>query len=335
MKKYWRHITAIIIIVVLAGLAIAYFNKDKLENISMKQRETVNVQLKWLHQSQFAGMYVAKEKGFYAEEGLDVNLLPFDFNTDIEESVLNGEMDFAVTGGSELMRAIEDGKKVRAIAAIYKKTPYTLYTLEKNNIDNPDDFKNKTIGIQPNTDGEILLKVMLKSLGISEDDLDIVETGYDANDLINGDIDISSGYIINEPQQAINAGFSVNTFLMADYGANLYGDTLIASQDLIDNDPELVQRFVRATLEGWQYAIENPKEAVDIVLKYTTDRTKEHERYMILQSIPLIDTGKSPIGLMQAEEWQRNIDLLLNQGIIQNAIEPDTIFTNQFIQDNQ
>lgn len=89
-----------------------------------------------------------------------------------------------------------------------------------------------------------------------------------------GTVDVATGYAGNEPHQAIQAGHEVNIILMADYGTNMYGDVLFATEDTINKKPELVEHFLRATLKGWQYAIENQEEAVGIILKYATDKTK-------------------------------------------------------------
>lgn len=263
----------------------------------------IDVQLKWLHQAQFAGMYVAQEKGFYAEEGINVNLIPFSLEGESPiEKVNNGSVDFAVTGSSEVAVARSEEVPIKAIAVIYKTSPYCIYSIEENNIKYPMDLKGKSVGIQ-DSDGKFLLDVVFKHQNMDPSSITKVPIGYSANELIAGEVDASMGYIINEPLQAIEAGYKINTMLMADYGANIYGDVLIASDKMINENPDLVLGFLRASLKGWHYAKENISETVSLVLKYAKNSTNEHETYMLRESIPLIHTGESPIGWMEDEEW--------------------------------
>lgn len=111
----------------------------------------------------------------------------------------------------------------------------------------------------------------------------------------------------------------------------MYDDVLFATEDTINNNPELVERFLRATIEGWQYAIEHEEEAVDIVLKYAPERTRSQEMYMLQQSIPLIHTGGSPVDWMEQERWGHTRAVLLEAGAIEKRVNFDGAFTTQFM----
>ena len=295
-----------------------------------KPPDEVTVRLKWVHQAQFAGMYVAVEKGFYEDQNLNVNLLPFSFEEPTMEAVVEGKATFGVKSASEIIQARAEGLPVRAFAVIYQDSPLCCYALKESGITKPQDFIGKTVGLKP---GQITIAyhVMLKKLGIDKNEITEVEIGYGVDELINGTTDVSTGFSINEPHQAIEAGHDVNIMLFADYGVDVYDDVLFATEDTIDNHPELVERFLRATLEGWQYAVENEGEAVDIVLKYATDRTKSHETYMLQQSIPLIHTGDSPIGWMEREGWEHTNDVLLEAGTLEDDSGLEGAFTTQFL----
>jgi NitT/TauT family transport system substrate-binding protein len=304
-----------------------------------KELSPVKVQLKWENQAQFAGNYVAEEKGFYKDNGIDITeMAPFDFTTYPIEAVENKEVDFAITGADELLTAKSKGEadNVVAIAVVYKINPVSLYSLKESGIETPQDFVGKTVGIERATDGTeinvgILYKAMMNKLGIDLNKVDEVTIGFDANELLAGETDVSSGYIINEPYGVIEAGKEVNTILVADYGVNIYADIIITNKDTIENNPELVEGFLKATLDGWQYAIENEEEAVDIVLKYAPDRTKEHEAYMLQQSIPLIHTGNSPLGMMKDEDWQTSLNILSEFGNLENEVDLNDVYTLEFL----
>jgi NitT/TauT family transport system substrate-binding protein len=293
-----------------------------------------DVKLKWLHQAQFAGNYVAVEKGFYADEGFDVTLDPFDFEQFPIAAVEQREYDFGITGADELILARANGKAqhVRAIAVIYKINPVCLYTLKESGILTPQDLLGKTVGIEKAEDGTdinvgILYRAMLAKLDLPAEEITEVRIGYDATELLAGETDVSSGYIINEPYGVIAAGKEVETILLADYGIHAYADVLIAHEALIDESPEMVASFVRATLKGWQYAIEHEEESVDIVLQYTPESTREHQLYMLRHSIPLIHTGDSKLGVMEPNEWDHLETILYEQGLLQDRFDVTTLYT--------
>ncbi len=297
-----------------------------------KELKEVTVKLKWLHQAQFAGIYTAIEKEFYKKEGLRINLIPFSFEKPTIQSVVNNEADFGITGADELILARAKGFPLKAIAVIYKINPVCAYALKESGIKTPYDFIGKTIGLERGTNVDLLYFAMMKKLKIDRKKIKEISIRYDASELIKGITDVSTGYIINEPHQAIEAGYEVNTILMADYGINIYADVLFTRDELIDQQPKLVEKFLRATLKGWQYAIEHELEAVNHTLKYSTDTTLSHQLYMLTTSIPLIHTGDNPLGMMKKEEWEKVQNLLIEQNLLKDPIDIEQVFTLEFLE---
>jgi len=323
----------VFVLIILAVLAISGCTQEG----SNMDLQNVDLKLKWVHQAQFAGNYIAKEKGFYENEGLSVNIIPFTFEKPTIDAVINGEVTFGITGGDELLLARENGIPIKAFAVIYKINPVCAYSLTENEIKKPQDFIGKTIGLERAADGTeinigVLYAAMMSKLGINRSLINEVTIGYDATELLAGETDVSTGYIINEPHQAMEAGYEVRTILMADYGVNMYADVLFATEDTINNRPEIVQKFLSATLDGWQYAIENEEDSVNTVLKYATDRTKNHETYMLRSSIPLIHVANEPLGLMKRSEWINAQNILLEQGIMNAEVNIEDVFTNKFVE---
>ena len=299
--------------------------------------EEVTTKLKWVHQAQFAGNYMAIEKGFYEEEGLEMTLEQFSWEDPALDAVLNGDADFGISGADEIILSRAQGKELKAIAVIYKVNPVCAYTLADSGIKNPQDFIGKTVGIERGDDGTdnnvgYLYYAMMSKLGINRSQVNEVTIGYDATELLAGETDVSTGYIINEPHQAIEAGYGVETILMAEYGVNMYADVIYTRDDVIENKPELVEKFLRATLRGWQYAIENEAETVDTILKYATDRTRSHEEYMLRTSIPLIHTGDSSLGWMEESEWSKAMNILKEQGILKTKPKLGDVYTMEFLE---
>jgi NitT/TauT family transport system substrate-binding protein len=332
MKKIF--FTAILIIVIAAGVSFWMLRQKS------GPLQEVNLKLKWIHQAQFAGNYVAVEKGFYAGEGLKVNLIPFSFENTALKSVAEGKDTFGITGASELVLAQARGVPIQAFAVIYKINPIVAYSLKSSGITKPQDFIGKTIGIQKaadgtNTDVEILYEAMMAKLGIDRNKIKEVIIGYDSKELLSGKTDVSTGYIINEPHKAmliLSDVSMINTILMADYGVNMYADVLFATEETIRSKPKLVQGFLRATLKGWQYAIEHEAEAVNMTLKYTSEKDKEHESYMLKTSIPLILSSDSRLGWMEPKQWEQIQNILFEQKILPKRIAITNAYTMEFLQ---
>ncbi|PCI20159.1 thiamine biosynthesis protein [Candidatus Wolfebacteria bacterium] len=322
----------LILFSIVSSIFVITFLRPAPEQAS-KKIENITVKLKWVHQAQFAGNYIAQKKGFYKDESLQVNLVPFSFEDPTIEAVAEGRALIGISGADELLLARSKGVPLRAFAVIFKTNPVAAYALKESGITKPQDFIGKTVGLQRGTNVDLLYFAMMEKLGIDREKINEVTIGYDATELLNGTTDVSTGYIINEPYEVIAAGREVNKILMADYGVNMYADVLFATEETIEKRPELVEGFLRATLKGWQYAIENEEEAIDITLTYAADRTQSHETYLFTTSIPLIHTGDSPLGWMEEEEWDRIHDILLEQNILNKKMNSKDAYTMKFLKE--
>lgn len=318
-----------IFVVICTAVWFFYFRLQTNKNVIPIQE--VTLKLKWLHQAQFAGNYVAAEKGFYNKQGLKVNLVPYDFKSTPIDSVVNGEADFGIAGADELLIAREKGAPIKAIAVIFKNNPVVAYSLKKSGIIKPQDFIGKTVGIEKNSNIEYLYDAMMEKLHIDRSKIKEVPIGSDASELLNGTVDVATGYITNEPNLVKETGQEVNIMLASDYGVNMYADVIFTTENLINTNPDLVGRFLSASLEGWQYAIENEKEAVDLTLKYATNSSIIHQQNMLSESIPLINDGSSPVGWMELNQWEQAYNILLDQKILSKPMNINDAFTMKFL----
>lgn len=328
--------------IIFVLLVVSLFIFGCTQDVENKESTTVKLQLKWVHQAQFAGNYVAKEKGFYFDNRLNVEMLPFDFEKTFPiPGVQNKEFEFAITGADELILAKAAGTadNIKAIAVIYQENPVTLYSLKESGIDSPDDFIGKTIGIERAGDGTeinvgILYIAMMDKVGVDRSQVNEITIGYDATELLAGETDVSSGYIINEPNQAIEAGYEINIIKPSDYDVDMYADVVIVHEDTINENPELIQSFLDATIKGWEFALEeeNKQETIDIVLKYATDRAKSHETYMLEESIPLIKpTPGTKVGEMNYIQWFNTAKILQGADLLEKDFEVRDVYDNRFI----
>ncbi len=329
IKIMWRKGCRIfgLSILLLSGLLMACVSSTFQE-----EPEQVSVRLKWLHQTQFAGLYVAEQEGYYADEQLAVTLEPVDFEQRSPvDKVLAGENDFGIDGSGEIIIARSEGKPVRALAVIYRITPSIFLVKPDAGIRSPQDFLGQKIAISPG-DASVLYRAMMESLQLDRSQIEeTIYTGFDLWEC--WDIaPVCPNYATNGPILLRQAKQDFELIWPGDYGVSWYGDILFTSDQMIAEKPEVVERFVRATLRGWQQAIEDPELAIAATLIYGDDLDEAFQREAMRASIPLIDTGEFPIGQMEAQTWQNIHDILLTQGIISEPLDLDTVYTNEFIE---
>ena len=292
--------------------------------------DEVMVQLKWLHQAQFAGFYVAQERGYYAAENIVVTFVEGGPNIDTIEQAATGRADFGVEAPENLLVQRSQGVPVVAIAAIYRQNPLAFVALADSGIKRPDDFLGRTVAITDD-DGRLQLEAMLNRLGLDIHQVEVVPYNYDYTPFYTGEVDITIAYSTGGLIRMRQAGHEVNQIWPSDYGVHLYSDTLFTTDSIIAENPDLVTRFLRATLRGWQYAIENPEGAVTITLMYAEEADPELQTQMMEASVPLIHTGQDQIGWMRGEVWQGMHDMLLEQGVLDEPVALDTVYTLAFL----
>ncbi len=293
--------------------------------------DKVTVQLKWVHQAQFAGLYVAREKGYFAEEKIDVEFNEGGSNIDNVGEVTSGNAQFGITAPEHIIRERLSGIKIRAIAVVFRRNPLVFVSKKGSGIKRPADFLNHTIATSK--DSRVQLQAMMEKLGLDSNQLKHVPYDRTYKSFLNGDIDIQSRYITGSVQQLMSAGYKFNIILPSDYGIHLYSDTLFTTDKLINSDPDLILRFLRASLKGWRYAVENVEEAVEITLKFAKEKDRELQTKMMEAQLPLIHTGEDQIGWMKAEIWEGMSKLLLEQKVISEPADLEKVYTMKFLED--
>ena len=227
----------------------------------------------WLDQFEFAGFYMAKEKGFYKDANLDVEFKKFDPKVNLVDEVLNGNADFALNSSSLLIDKSK-GKNLVILGAIFQSSPFVLLSLKNSNINTLDEIKNKKIMISNSQEKFITLQSMLKSQGLNIDELNFIPHSYSVDDLISKKADLMSAYITNEPYILKEKGYESKIFYPKDYGFDFYENIIFTSENFIRNNPKIVKDFYDATIKGWHYAFENIQESVRIIHKKYNPQNK-------------------------------------------------------------
>jgi NitT/TauT family transport system substrate-binding protein len=295
--------------------------------------DKVTVQLKWVHQAQFAGFYVAREQGFYAEENLDVTFVPGGVGIDIFQGLINGEVDFSVVGADSLMVKRSEGVPLIAIATTYRINPFVLVAFADSGIRSPRDFIGRTVSLASGS-ADTQFRAMIKNLDLDIEQINVVPYTYDDTPFLDDEIDVVNSFVAGSliPLEATIGDRVINLIWPGDYGVHFYSDTIITRDNLVTEQPDLVLRFLRATLKGHRFAVENPVAAVDASMVYADNPDVTVQESMLKASIPLIHTGKDQIGWMRADVWEEMYQMLLDQGILNQPVDLDTVYTMQFLE---
>lgn len=239
-------------------------------------KEHVTLQLNWKHQFQFAGYYIAKEKGFYEEAGLNVSIKEYDASINIVQDVLSQKSDFGV-GRSSLILDKLQGKNVFLLAAIYQHSPMVLITKKRSDLSSVAYLKNKKIMMPEDSISMAPLVAMMAANGVREENYIRQNAIFSVDDLITGKTDALGGYISNEPFQLRRKGVDHTIFSPRDYGFDFYSDLLFTSQERQSGNPDQVNRFYQASMKGWEYAFANIDETIDLIQSRYNSQSRSRE----------------------------------------------------------
>ncbi|MBV1787890.1 ABC transporter substrate-binding protein [Marinobacterium sp. D7] len=286
----------------LVGLLILFIAKP---GQAEDQLEQVRLQLVWKHQFQFAGYYMAKEKGFYRDAGLDVELVEVENGILPIDEVMSGRAQFGVGRSSLLLDRLK-GLDVVALMAAFQQSPLMLLTRADSGISSPGDLRGKRIMVTDDAVQVSEIIAMLLKFGISVDDVLIQQPTYSVQDLIDGRTDAVASYVSNEPFQMQQRGVDYHVIHPQDYGFPMYSDILFTSGQLADNRFDMVLRFRDASMRGWRYALDHIEESVDTILAHYNSQRRSREALLheakALRELAFDDLGR--FGTLDAERFE-------------------------------
>ncbi len=315
MKKVW-------ILLIVTVLFITAFST------------TVTLQLKWFYQFQFAGFLVAKEKGFYKEEGLDVVIKQGGPLVSPTREVLTGKAEFGIAG-PDVIQLKAAKKPVKALMVVFQQSPTCIISLKDSGIKEPKDFKGKIIGVL-NDYTWIELQLLLAKAGLTKRDIKTKRWTFNMEAFYKGEYDAVPVYITNEPDLAKAAGYEVNIIKPYDYGIRFVGDVLFVSENYLKEHPDIVKKFIKASYKGWLYAIQHPEEAIKIILeKYNTQKlTKEHLEYEAKKTIELVTYGLESVrkfGTFNYKQWETMAKLMKEYKLARTLIDINDLIYDEII----
>ncbi len=318
---------ALVLMVLLASLIVAGCRPTP------RPTQEITLAMGYIPNVQFAPLYVAVKKGYFAEEGIQVKF-DYGWETDLLKLVGTNELKFAVASGDQVILARSQGLPVVYVMNWYRRYPVSVAALADAGIRTPQDLVGKTVGI-PATYGASYVgwRALLYATGISPESVTLQVIGYaQVPALLEKQVDAAVCYVMNEPVQLAQAGYAVVDIPVSDY-IDLVSNGFITNEQTIQKEPNLVQGMVRAALRGLQYTLDHPDEAFEISLEFIPEMKSTDiplQKAVLYKSVEVWKSDR--LGESSTAAWQASVDFMKAVGLIQEAPAVNQLFTNRFVE---
>ncbi len=318
--------------VVAAGLVLmASLGGCGCQNTQKQPTQTlqkVSFRLLWVPQAQFAGVLVADGKGFFEEEGIDLDIRPAGPDLKPHVTVASGTDDMGITIPNSILSANSNGADLIAVAQEFQDSANRYVAKKSTGIKTLKDVKGRKVGLWTGGD-EVEFMAMLGKVGLTEKDVEVIPQGFTTAPFLEGEYDVSMVTTYNELNQILKSGVGIDelTIISPDtYECAIVGDVVFTTKSYADKNPELVTKVVRAILKGWQYAKDHPEEAVEIIVKSNQELAKEEQVAQLRSALELVfsrealQPGKG-IGYISATDYETAKKILVESKQITKPVE--------------
>ena len=295
----------------------------------------VNLALDWYPNSNHSGFYMAKDSGHYTESSLSVNIFTPANPEDVLKTVGAGKDDFGVSYQAEVLLARAQGIPVKSIAAMVQHPLNSIMVLKDSGISRPSHLVGKKIGVTGIPFEEALFSAMLEYDGIKPEDVTIVNVGFDLGPaLLGGKVDaIVGAYWTHESIAMESQGYEIGVLRMEGWGVpDFYELVLVASEETVENRPDLVKTFLSATKKGFLEAGDDPVKAVDVLVGFHPEVDRDLEIKGIGLLAPLWSEDGVEFGTQNADRWEQLSTWMKQKGLLEDHVDYQKAFTTAFIE---
>ena len=301
-----------------------------------KELKEVNVVLDWYPNALHTFIYTAIERGYYAEEGLKVNIQFPSNSNDALSLVAAGKAEIGLYYQHDVIQAVANqGVKVASIGAVVQSPLNIILSLKDKSITRPRDLEGKTLGYGGTALSEALVKTMMEADGADFSKTTMMDVGFELmSSMTTGNVDATIGCLVNhEVPQLEEEGFELNYFMVNGYGIpNYYEGVFLANYDTIENDPDMLAGFLRASKKGFEDFKADPDGCLAILLNNQNEEnfplSESVEKQSCETLLPLMETADAEFLSQSDECWQANIDWMLETGLIDKSVEIDQVRRN-------
>lgn len=313
----------------IAALALAILSGPALA------ADKVTLQLDWVFGSEHAPIFLARDKGFFKDEGIDLDILAGEGSTVTVKLVGNGTADFGYAAADQAMMAYGKGLPVVATAVILQKNPVAVIYPTASGIKTLTDLYGKTLGVPTLSVAEKQWRYVEKLNKIDKSKIRQVSLGTGIAQMIEAQkVDAAVAFFFNDGLKVVSDGTPMSWTLLSDVGLPIYSSSLTVNEETIKKNPELVRRFTRAFVKGWTYALTHQQETLDTFLKANPTVDPKYSALKFPEVMKLTqtpDTEKNGIGYSSKEQWEAMQKALLEMGIMDKPVNVGVVFTNQFL----
>ena len=293
--------------------------------------------LNWIPDASHVGYYVAKDKGFYEQNGLDVEIIPGKGSSNAVKVVAAGEIDFGEPQAIAMISGWAKDLPLQCVAILYQHSQNAWFSPAELNIETPKDWEGKKVGVQPETAGNIEYRQLLKMFDVDRDKIEEIPVGYDIiAPIVTETVDVMPG-LVYEYYTYLSKGVNVTMVTGPSLGVDSYSTGIVVKPDFAEQNPEVVRAFLNATIHGWVYSFENPGESIDILAKELPEVNVYAQFYLnklMVHEGNIYDefAQANGVGTMQLERWEAMQNTLLEyEFVLEEPLDFSELFTNEYL----
>jgi len=312
---------------IAAGLALAAGN-------AVAANTPITFQLNWVAGGANAGFAAAVAEGFYRDAGLDVTLVQGNGSGNTAQLVANGRSEIAYADAVAVSQLIAKGAPMKVLSTVYQSNPNEVSALKKTGIKSVKDLAGKKVGVPSGSSQTTMLPLLLKANNLKESDVNLINMPPTAMvpSLLQGQVDAILGSVDSYQIQLEAQGAQTDNFMFADHGVPTVSTSIFANDSYIKNNPEVVRKFIAASLKGWYFALDNPEKAVKDLKSVFPEMNEKLATAELASIKPLLCSGGAKyIGKAEDALWVKTQDLLSEVKLLPAGQDPKTYYTNAYL----
>jgi len=294
----------------------------------------VTFQLNWTAGGANAGFAAAVGEGYYKAVGLDVTLVQGNGSGNTAQLVANGRAQLAYADAVAVSQLIAKGAPMKMVSTIYQSNPNEVSALKKSNITNLKDLVGKKVGVPAGSSQTTMLPLLWKANNLKEADMTLINMPVASMvpSLLQGQVDAILGSMDAYQIQLEAQGAELNNFRFADYGVPTVSTSIFASNSFLSENPDLVKKFIAASLKGWSFALDNPEKTIKHIKSVFPDVNEKLATSELAAITPLFCSGDAKfIGKAEDAHWTRTQNLLSEVGLLPANQDPKSYYTHDFL----
>ncbi len=349
-RKTWGGLAAVVTAALFALTACGGGSAEPAASASSGAAapDKVKLQLQWVAQAQFAGYYAAAEKGYYKDEGLDVEIVEGGPDIVPQDVLSAGDVDYAISWVPKVLGSIEKGAKITDVAQIYERSGTTQISMKEKDITNPTQFAGRNVGSWGYGNEWELFAGMQKT-GVNLNQIKLIQQAFDMNAFLAGDIDVAQAMTYNEYAQVLESKNprtgelykpeELNVIDWNDVGTAMLQDAIWANSDKLQDPAYAAQttKLIKASIRGWIYARDNPEDAAKIVTAKGSQLGESHQLWQTNEVNKLIWPSTAGVGMIQDAAWKQTVDIAMGTknetgATIITKAPPTTAYSNTYVE---